>query len=251
MTHGQYDPLFVALSVLIAIFAGYTALDLASSVLIARGKGRAGLLAGGSVAMGTGIWSMHFVGMLAFSVSGVPISYYVPLLILSIIVAIAASAIALFVASRAHIVLATLVVAGLAMGVAICGMHYTAMGAMWLLPTGAPVPPALENVLATDGLAVAVTLTTILILGIALTGAVVERALTRRSVMTVEAERRARDEAALHEVASALAGASSVQEIVQCVVDRGLQKTHALGAYIERVEPDRQSRCYAHSVPGR
>lgn len=292
---------------LIAIIAGYTALDLAGSVLIARGRGRAGWLAGGSVAMGTGIWSMHFVGMLAFSVSGVPISYSIPLLILSIIVAIAASALALFVASRPHVVLATLVVAGLVMGVAICGMHYigvasmrlaarvewdgmlvaasiaiavlasfvalwlafrfrrergrraavhrlaggvvmgvaisgmhyTAMAAMWFLPTGAPVSAAQENVLATDGLAVAVTVTTMLILGIALTGAVVERALTRRSVMAEEAEHRARHEAALHEIASALAGASSVQEVVQCVVDSGLRKTHALGAYIERLEPDR------------
>jgi NO-binding membrane sensor protein with MHYT domain len=70
VTHGLHNPILVAISVLIAIFAGYTALDLASSVAAARGKARVAWLAGGSLAMGTGIWSMHFVAMLAFRLPG-------------------------------------------------------------------------------------------------------------------------------------------------------------------------------------
>ncbi|MGH7459999.1 MAG: MHYT domain-containing protein, partial [Longimicrobiales bacterium] len=302
MTHGLYDPILVAISVLIAIFAGYTALDLASSVVAARGKARVVWLAGGSLAMGTGIWSMHFVGMLAFRLPGAPVSYSIPLLVLSVVVAIAASAISLLVVSRTKIRNPALIAAGLAMGVAICGMHYigigsmrlaarvdwdgrlvgasiaiavlasfvalwlafrfrrepgrrawlrrlaggvvmglaisgmhyTAMRAMSFLPTEARLILHHDNVLATDELAVAVTLTTLLILGIAVAGAVMERALMRRTVIAEAAERRATEEAALHKVARTLAAAGSIQEVVRTVVDSGLEKTGALGAFIEQ-----------------
>src|SRR6266508_4224631 len=64
--HKAYSPLLVILSVLIASAASYTALDLAGRVTASRGRERLAWLAGGSLAMGVGIWSMHFVGMLAF-----------------------------------------------------------------------------------------------------------------------------------------------------------------------------------------
>lgn len=68
--NGTYSPSMVVLSVLIAMFASYVALDLANSVTVARGRARLAWLAGGSLAMGSGIWSMHFVGMLAFRMPG-------------------------------------------------------------------------------------------------------------------------------------------------------------------------------------
>jgi NO-binding membrane sensor protein with MHYT domain len=59
---GSYNYAVVALSVLIAIVASYAALDLAGRVTAARGRIRAVWLLGGAIAMGTGIWSMHYMG---------------------------------------------------------------------------------------------------------------------------------------------------------------------------------------------
>ena len=63
---GSYDHLVVVLSVLIAVLASYAALDLAERVTAARGAIRLAWLISGATAMGIGIWSMHFTGMLAF-----------------------------------------------------------------------------------------------------------------------------------------------------------------------------------------
>ncbi|HEV3054567.1 MAG TPA: MHYT domain-containing protein, partial [Solirubrobacteraceae bacterium] len=67
MLVGSYDYRLVALSVAIAVLASYAALDLAGRVTAARGVPRALWLAGGAAAMGLGIWTMHYIGMLAFS----------------------------------------------------------------------------------------------------------------------------------------------------------------------------------------
>jgi NO-binding membrane sensor protein with MHYT domain len=104
MLEGWYSPLIVTLSVAIAILASYTALDLAARVSAARGRERLAWLVGGAVAMGVGIWSMHFVGMLAFHLP-VPIAYNAGLVILSAAVAIVASALALYVVSRRRLTL--------------------------------------------------------------------------------------------------------------------------------------------------
>lgn len=126
---GSHDPFLVVLSVLIAIAASYTALDLAGRVAASEGQARAWWLVAGSIAMGIGIWSMHFVGMLAFSLP-VPIGYDVPRVLASAGVAILASAFALFVAARPVMSVSTTVVAGLWMGLAIAGMHYIGMSAL-------------------------------------------------------------------------------------------------------------------------
>ena len=94
--HGSYNLGLVALSVLIAILASSVALDLANRVTAARGRARAFWLAGGAFAMGSGIWSMHYVGMLAFRLP-VPVLYDIPTVLLSLFAAIFASAVALFV----------------------------------------------------------------------------------------------------------------------------------------------------------
>jgi len=64
---GSYDYAEVARSILIAVAASYAALDLAGRVTAARGRSRAAWLTGGAIAMGIGIWAMHFKGMLAVS----------------------------------------------------------------------------------------------------------------------------------------------------------------------------------------
>jgi PAS domain S-box-containing protein len=126
---GRYDPTLVGLSIAIAVFASYVALALAARLTAAQGRIRAAWLAGGSVAMGTGIWSMHFVGMLAFRLR-VPMGYDVRLWLLSLLVAIAASAVALFVVSRTRPGWVPALVGGVCMGPAIAGMHYIGMAAM-------------------------------------------------------------------------------------------------------------------------
>jgi methyl-accepting chemotaxis protein PixJ len=129
MMAGTYDPLFVVLSVLIAALASYAALDLAGRVRSAEGSTRLGWLAGGATVMGLGIWSMHFVAMLAFSLP-VPIQYELPQMLLSVAVAIGASLVALVVVSRVGLRAVTLVLGGIIMGGAIAGMHYIGMASM-------------------------------------------------------------------------------------------------------------------------
>ena len=108
------------------MLASFAALDLAGRVRSESGATRLGWLAGGAAVMGLGIWSMHFVGMLAFHLP-VPIGYDVPLMLLSMVVAIAASLVAWMVIGRP---LATLVSGGITMGGGIAGMHYIGMASM-------------------------------------------------------------------------------------------------------------------------
>jgi len=126
----RFVPSFVLLSVAVAVFASYVALNLAHSITHSKGKARVAWLAGGALAMGFGIWSMHFVGMLAFEMPGMEMAYDIPLLILSVVVAIAASALALYVVSRPHVLFKSLALGGTAMAAAICGMHYIGMFSM-------------------------------------------------------------------------------------------------------------------------
>src|SRR5437868_15394848 len=79
---GTYDPYLVTLSILVAAFASYTALDLGAHVAAARGFARRVWLAAAAITMGGGIWSMHFVAMLA-STMPMPMSYDLGLTALS------------------------------------------------------------------------------------------------------------------------------------------------------------------------
>ncbi len=125
-----YDPILVILSVAIAIGAGYTALDMAGRVALSQGLSRRLWLAGGAFAMGLGIWSMHFTGMLAFHVGQTLMTYDVTLTVASMLVAIAASWWALWVASRPRIRPRNLIAGGFLMGFGIAAMHYVGMAAM-------------------------------------------------------------------------------------------------------------------------
>src|SRR5438445_8233602 len=128
---GSYNYALVALSVLIAMFASYAALDLAGRVTAAGGWTRAVWLLGGAGAMGTGIWSMHYIGMLAF-ILPIPVAYHWPTVLLSLFAAILASAVALGVVSRQKMGALRALAGSVLMGAGISGMHYIGMAAMRL-----------------------------------------------------------------------------------------------------------------------
>jgi len=126
----HYDGTLVALSVAIAIVASYAALDLARSIAASRGRMRYAWLVCGSLAMGIGIWSMHFVGMLALHIPGVPMAYDVSWLGLAVLVSIAGSWVALAAISLERPSRGRLALGCIALGAAIPGMHYLGMAAM-------------------------------------------------------------------------------------------------------------------------
>jgi NO-binding membrane sensor protein with MHYT domain/nitrogen-specific signal transduction histidine kinase len=131
---GSYNYALVALSVLIAMFASYAALDLAGRVTATGGWTRAVWLLGGAGAMGTGIWSMHYIGMLAFSLP-IPVAYHWPTVLLSLFAAIFASITALYVVSREQMSAFQAVAGSVLMGAGIASMHYIGMAAIRLPAT--------------------------------------------------------------------------------------------------------------------
>jgi len=131
---GSYNYALVALSVLIAMFASYAALDLASRVTAAGGWTRAVWLLGGAGAMGTGIWSMHYIGMVAF-ILPIAVAYHWPTVLLSLFAAILASVVALYVVSRQKVGASQAAVGSVLMGAGIASMHYIGMAAMRLPAT--------------------------------------------------------------------------------------------------------------------
>ena len=128
---GTHDTTLVILSILVAIVAAYTALDLAGRVRMTVGAARYGWLATAALAMGGGIWSMHFVAMLAFSMPGMEVSYDAGLTVLSLLVAIVATGAGfLIVAQATKPRLLVLLASGLVTGLGVAAMHYMGMAAM-------------------------------------------------------------------------------------------------------------------------
>ena len=130
---GSYNNGVVLLSILVAMLASYTALDLASRLTASTGAAAASWLLGGAFAMGMGIWSMHFIGMLAFSVA-IPLRYGIFKTVLSLVIAMITSGFALAIASRPHLSLARLATGSIVMGAGICAMHYSGMSAIQIVP---------------------------------------------------------------------------------------------------------------------
>jgi NO-binding membrane sensor protein with MHYT domain len=125
----SYDPLQVALSVLIAIAASYAALSLAGRVTATRKGARTVWLAGGATSMGSGIWAMHFVGMLAFHLP-IAVAYDTPTILLALFLAIAASATALYVVSRSRMGIRYALISGSILGCGVAALHFLGMMAM-------------------------------------------------------------------------------------------------------------------------
>jgi two-component system sensor histidine kinase/response regulator len=128
---GHYDYRLVAFSVVIAILAAYAALDLTGRMIVASAKARPWWLWGGAFAMGMGIWSMHYMGMQAFRLP-VPVRYDWPTVVESMLAAILASSVALFVVGQRDLTMPLTVIGSILMGGGIAVMHYTGMAAMRL-----------------------------------------------------------------------------------------------------------------------
>ncbi|HEU0300987.1 MAG TPA: ATP-binding protein [Longimicrobium sp.] len=126
---GSYSAILVAFSILIAIFASYTALALVPRVHAARGRIRAAWLVGGSAAAGIGIWSMHAVGMLAYRLP-VPTAYDVPLSLLSLAVGVGVAALGLSAATRPAVSTGLMTGAAVVMGLVLAGMHFAGIAAV-------------------------------------------------------------------------------------------------------------------------
>lgn len=124
-----YNPTLVALSIAIAIFAAYTALDLGSRVRGAAPGQRVTWVVGAALAMGGGIWAMHFVGMLAFAMA-MPVTYELVPTVASFLIAVGATGAAFAWVSRPGAGTRSVLVSGPLMGVGVAAMHYTGMAAM-------------------------------------------------------------------------------------------------------------------------
>ena len=126
----HYSYGMVVLSVAISVIAAYAAFSLADRMRGAETrKAHSFWLTCGSCAMGIGIWSMHYVGMFALHLP-VDVYYFLPMVLFSLLMAIAASVVALLVVSSDTLNRKRLAGAGLLMGAGIGGMHYTGMAAM-------------------------------------------------------------------------------------------------------------------------
>jgi len=133
MLASSYNPLLVLLSLFVAILASYTALDMAGRVVTAHGRAALSWLIGGALAMGLGIWSMHFVGMLALNLP-IPVGYDVGITLTSLAIGIGASMFALWLVSRRELPWPRLAGGALLMGAGVAGMHYTGMAALRMNP---------------------------------------------------------------------------------------------------------------------
>src|SRR5690348_3039265 len=123
---GTYDFSLVALSFAVASFASYAALDLGGRIRASAGWPRVTWLVTAAVAMGGGIWSMHFIGMLAFLMP-MPVSFDVRLTLLSLIVAVGVTGVGFYVIGTRQATTLQLTLSGTFMGLGIVAMHYTGM----------------------------------------------------------------------------------------------------------------------------
>lgn len=126
---GTYDLTLVAVSYVVAAIASYTALELSARVVRHEGKLARYWLIAGALSMGVGIWTMHFIGMLAYQMP-MTHTYDVPLTATSLLVGILASGFAVWIASRDEASFAKIGISGVVLGCGIAGMHYVGMAAM-------------------------------------------------------------------------------------------------------------------------
>lgn len=133
MLIGNYSPALVLISLCVAILASYTALDLTGRIATAKGRAVHLWTAGGALAMGVGVWSMHFIGMLAFSLP-IDLGYDFGITALSLLIAIGSCGFALWLVSQPELPAWQLGFGALIMGAGISAMHYTGMAAMRMTP---------------------------------------------------------------------------------------------------------------------
>ncbi len=123
----------MTLSVLLAVVGSFTALAHASRMRHSQGKSALVWMLAGGITLGMAIWSVHFIGMLAFHLP-IPLSYDLSLTLLSALPAIAGSLLG-FYALRTRVVTNTRIFfISLIMGAGISTMHYTGMSALKMIP---------------------------------------------------------------------------------------------------------------------
>lgn len=130
--NGIYDIRLVTLSYVVAVFASYIALDMVGRLRDKNNTETSSLfwLLGGAIAMGAGIWSMHFIGMLSFRIPGLTLQYGFFWTAISLLVAIFASGFALYILKKSIVNVVHLAAGGIILGLAIASMHYTGMEGM-------------------------------------------------------------------------------------------------------------------------
>ncbi len=124
-----YEPGLILLSLAVIFLAGFTALTLADRMKVSAGRIRLGWLLGAAIALGGGIWSMHFVAMLAFELP-MPVRYHAGLTVVSILVAILVVAVGLALVAYRPDSKVALPIGGVITGLGVSAMHYTGMAAM-------------------------------------------------------------------------------------------------------------------------
>ncbi|MES2257892.1 MAG: MHYT domain-containing protein [Pseudomonadota bacterium] len=130
LTYGIYEPWLVVLSVVVASFSSWMGLQMAGQAASASTRGlRNAALLTGSLALGSGVWAMHFIGMLAFNLC-TPVDFDRAITIWSMLPSIAASCVALSLIGRQRIGTWQLLIGGVLVGAGIGAMHYTGMAAM-------------------------------------------------------------------------------------------------------------------------
>ena len=133
MLIGSYSPSLVVISLFVAILASYTALDLSGRIATAKGRAMYLWIAGGAIAMGIGVWSMHFIGMLALRLP-FALGFDFGITALSLLIAMLSSGFALWLISQPRLPAWQLAFGALVMGAGIAAMHYTGMAAMRMTP---------------------------------------------------------------------------------------------------------------------
>ncbi|SEM45492.1 diguanylate cyclase (GGDEF) domain-containing protein [Pseudomonas sp. ok272] len=133
MLIGSYSPALVLISLCVAILASYTALDMTGRIATAKGRAVHLWTGGGALAMGVGVWSMHFIGMLAFDLP-IDLGYDMGITVLSLVIAIVSCGFALWLVSQERLPIWQLAFGALIMGAGISAMHYTGMAAMRMTP---------------------------------------------------------------------------------------------------------------------
>ncbi|KAA5996060.1 bifunctional diguanylate cyclase/phosphodiesterase [Pantoea sp. M_5] len=129
----SYDSFIVIVSILVAMLASFTALDMAGRVVHSTGKVALVWLFGGGFSMGIGIWAMHFIGMLSMNMDMV-MSYNASLTALSAAIAVCASIFALWLVCHSDLPWPRLAGGALILGSGVVAMHYTGMAALMFSP---------------------------------------------------------------------------------------------------------------------
>ncbi|MFE9740005.1 MHYT domain-containing protein [Streptomyces sp. NPDC006477] len=132
LDHATFGWLTPALSYAMACVGAALGLRCTVRALEATGRSRRNWLLTAASALGTGIWTMHFVAMLGFGVTGTDIRYDVPLTILSLVIAMAVVGVGVFAVGYGRDRVRSLLIGGLTTGVGVASMHYMGMAALRL-----------------------------------------------------------------------------------------------------------------------